>query len=85
MAAEISGDGGLIIALRLHYLRPNLARSLGCRSATLSRRGYCMEDVRRLSSRLLDGSLRRDRWLTCCATMVAVCRPAGHVGDARHG
>jgi len=38
-----------------------------------------------LYGRLLDGSLRLDRWLPACATMVAVCQPAGHAGEARHG
>lgn len=31
----------------------------------------------RLYGRLLDSSLRLDRWLPACATMVAVCQPVG--------
>ena len=83
MAVEISGDGGMTIAQRLHYLRPNLTRNLGRRSATFSRRSYCMEGVRRLYSRLLDGSLRLYRWLLYCATMVAVRQFSCHSGDAQ--
>ena len=41
MAAEISGDGRMTIAQRVHYLMFNLVRNFGRRSASLSRRSYC--------------------------------------------
>jgi SAM-dependent methyltransferase len=39
----------------------------------------------RLYGSLLDGSLRLDRWLPACATMVAVCQPAGRAWEGSHG
>jgi SAM-dependent methyltransferase len=39
----------------------------------------------RLYGRLLDSSLRLDRWLPACAPMFAVCQPAGRDGVPRHG
>lgn len=64
MAAEISGDGGMTIAQRLHYLTFNLARNLGRRSVALSRRSCCMGRLPRTPATASPGRVLTEAFLS---------------------
>lgn len=63
MAAEISGDGGMTVAKRLHYLASNLVRNLGHSAVVLQRRGYCTGRLARTPSTASPGRALTEAFL----------------------